>query len=48
MTLVEWNPIFGVFSGDPSMPGQIQSSLLKSRPLSWTYPGPNFAEAKVI
>jgi len=30
MTVVEWNPIFGVFNGDSSMPGQMQSSLLKS------------------
>jgi hypothetical protein len=28
--MVEWNPIFGVFNGDSSMPGQMQSSLLKS------------------
>lgn len=30
MTVVEWNPFFGVFNGDSSMPGQMQSSLLKS------------------
>jgi hypothetical protein len=30
-TVVEWDPIFGVFNGDSSMPGQMQSSLPKSR-----------------